>query len=92
MAASKTQRRVMASGEHPGMHIHSLRECGSRLAFEDVAFVGGRLYLDVMRHFVRLFREDGYVTTDVRVTEINGPIGYMRRDLRLWLNGGGEGR
>jgi hypothetical protein len=24
---------------------------------------------------------------DVRITEINGPIGMMRRDLRLWLDG-----
>ncbi|TCQ01796.1 hypothetical protein C8J34_12620 [Rhizobium sp. PP-F2F-G36] len=91
MAAPKNPAPVMASGEHPGMHIHSLCECGSRIAFEDVALVGGHLYLDVMRHFVGLFREDGYVTTDVRVTEINGPIGCMRRDLRLWLNGDGEG-
>ncbi|TCM51076.1 hypothetical protein C8J36_11083 [Rhizobium sp. PP-F2F-G48] len=87
----RTQARVMPEGDHPGEHIAGLTDFG-RSPFADVALVGGHLYLDVMRHFVGLFRENGYVTTDVRVTEINGPIGCMRRDLRLWLNGGGEGR
>jgi hypothetical protein len=77
----KTQRRVKACGEHPGMHIHSLCECG------------GHLYLDVMRHFVGLFRQGGYVAAHARITEINGPIGRMRRDRRFWLaTGHGEGR
>ncbi len=48
--------------------------------------------LDVMRHLVELFRTGGYVVSDARVREINGPIGQMRRDLRLWLDGhDGEG-
>lgn len=81
----KTQRRVMPSGEHPGMHICDL--CGGveKRAFLDVALVGGHIYLDVMRHLVELFRKGGYVAADARITEINGPIGLMRRDLRLWL-------
>lgn len=83
----KTQRRVMPSGDHPGMHIGSLSE-GRRKPFAEVALVGGHLYLDVMRHFVGLFREGGCVTADARVTEINGAIGLMRRDLRAWLLGG----
>lgn len=80
----KTRRRVMPCGEHPGMHIASLSHYG-RAPFVDVAIVGGRLYLDVMRHFLGLFRESGHVTTDARITEINGPIGQMRRQLRIWL-------
>ncbi|MBB2687782.1 UNVERIFIED_ORG: hypothetical protein GGD47_005425 [Rhizobium etli] len=82
----KTQRRIMPSGEHPGMHIASMTQFG-RSPFSDVALVGGHLYLDVMRQFVHLFRDSGHVTADARVTEINGPIGQMRRDLRLWLDG-----
>lgn len=81
----KIQRRVMASGEHPGMHIGSLTALG-RDPFADVALVGGHLYLDVMRHLVELFRSGGHVVRDARICEINGPIGLMRRDLRLWLD------
>ena len=75
----------MPSGEHPGMHIYSLCD-GCRSPFTEVALVGGNLYLDVMRHFVGLFREGRYVTADARVVEINGPIGLMRRELREWLD------
>lgn len=80
----KTQRCVMPEGEHPGMHIASLTTHGKR-PFSDVALVGGHLYIDVMRHLVDLFRTGGHVVGDVRITTINGPIGLMRRDLRLWL-------
>jgi len=81
----KTQRRVMPSGEHAGMHISCLCGGAQKRAFRDVALVGGHLYLDVMRHLVELFRSGGYVAADARITEINGPIGLMRRDLRHWL-------
>lgn len=81
----KTQRRVMPDGEHPGMHIASLTDYG-RHPFSDVALVGGHLYLDVMRHFVGLFRDSGHVASDATITEINGPIGRMRHDLRCWLD------
>ncbi|MES4992569.1 hypothetical protein ACTJJ7_11740 [Phyllobacterium sp. 22229] len=81
----KTQRRVMPSGDHPGMHINSLSE-GRRKPFFDVALVGGSLYLNVMRHFLELFRDAGHITANAQVTEINGPIGRMRRVLRLWLD------
>lgn len=80
----RTQRRVMPEGDHPGMHIASLSAHG-RQPFAQVALVGGQLYLDVMRHFVGLFRERGHITADAAITEINGPIGCMRRDLRRWL-------
>ena len=84
---AKTQRRRMPSGEHPGTHIYSLRDGPHGPAFSDVALVGGHLYLDVMRHLVGLFQDAGHVSSDARVSEINGPIGFMRRELRLWLEG-----
>ena len=83
----KTQRLVIEGGEHPGMHIASFSE-NARRPFSDVAIVGGYLYLDVMRHFVGLFRQAGHLTPDVQVTEINGKIGLMRQALRLWLQAG----
>lgn len=86
----RTQRRVMPEGEHPGMHIASLSGYG-RQPFVDVALVGGHLYLDVMRHFVGLFRERGHITADATIIEINGPIGHMRQDLRRWLLAGQAG-
>ena len=82
----KTQRRVMPSGEHPGMHIASMTEHG-RKPFLEVCLVGGALYLDVMQHFVELFQEDGFVTGSAPVTEICAPIGIMRQQMRIWLNG-----
>ena len=81
----KSQLRVLPSGEHPGIHIGSLTARG-RNPFSDVALVGGHLYLGVMRHLIELFRTAGYVARDARIREINGPIGLMRRDLRLWLD------
>lgn len=80
----KTHRRVMPSGEHAGTHIASMTQFG-RAPFDEVALVGGQLYLDVMREFVTLFHDGGYLTADAAITEINGPIGRMRQDLRLWL-------
>lgn len=50
----------------------------------DVALVGGHLCLAVMHALVKGFVAVGAVETHARVTEINGPIGCMRRDLR-WL-------
>lgn len=88
----KTQRRVLPSGEHAGMHIAAITQFG-RAPFVEVALVGGQLYLDVMREFVTLFRDGGYLKADAAITEINGPIGRMRQDLRLWLlAANGEGR
>lgn len=44
------------------------------------------LYLDVMQHFVELFKEDGFVTGTAPVKEIRAPIGIMRRRMTIWLN------
>lgn len=82
----RTQARIMPEGEHPGMHIATLTDYGRRPVCH-VALVGGHLYIDVMRHLVGLFRDRGHVTADARIHEINGPIGLMRRELRLWLDG-----
>lgn len=67
------------------MHIASLT-LHKRHPFTGVALVGGHLYLDVMRHLVELFRTSGHVFGNAPIREINGPIGHMRRDLRLWLH------
>ena len=56
-------------------------------AVREVALVGDRLYLEVMRAMLAGFREMGGVTPYAVVTEINAPIGIMRRHLRAWLNG-----
>lgn len=71
-------------GMHPGAEIASMRRAASG-PFLDVALVGGALYLDVMRAFLAGVQELGHVASDAVVTEINGPIGIMRRDLRAWL-------
>jgi hypothetical protein len=81
----RNQRRVMPDGEHPGMHIGSMTALAKR-PFTEVALVGGHLYLDVMRHLVGLFRERGHVSAEAFIVEINGPIGRLRQDLRLWLD------
>ena len=81
----KTHRRAMPSGEHPGMHIASMTEHG-RKPFVDVCLVGGALFLDVMRHFVDLFQEDGFVRGSSPVTEVCAPIGIMRQRMSIWLN------
>ncbi|HEV7248148.1 MAG TPA: hypothetical protein VGN93_14285 [Shinella sp.] len=81
----KTQRHVMPSGEHPGMHIASMTEHG-RKPFVEVCLVGSAFYVDVMQHFLDLFQEDGFVTGSAPVTEICAPIGIMRRQMTIWLN------
>ena len=80
----RTRRPVMPDGEHPGMHIAAMVRRGDR-PIEDVALVGGWLYLRVMRAFVGEFQQMGKVTPNARIVEINAPIGIMRRELRAWL-------
>ncbi|WP_279483569.1 hypothetical protein [Aureimonas sp. SK2] len=74
------------SGDHPGVEIAGLHHA-ARTPLRDIALVGGALYLEVMRAFLAGFREMGCIAPDATVTEINGPIGFMRRDLRCWLEG-----
>jgi len=56
-----------------------------RKPFLDVALVGGKLYLEVMRSFVAEFQSRRLVSPTARITEINGPIGLMRKELRAWV-------
>jgi hypothetical protein len=44
-----------------------------RAPLSEVALVGGHLYLDVMRHFVTLFCDGGYLTANASITAMNGP-------------------
>lgn len=53
--------------------------------FGDVAIVGGRLYLPVMRVHANHLRQNGVIDASARIIVINGPIGRMRADLRAWL-------
>lgn len=82
----------VAGGMAAGAHIASMSDWG-RKPFDEVCIVGGHLYISVMRQYVSLFRAGRYLTEDAPLVEINGQIGYMRRDMRAWLVGGyrGEG-
>jgi hypothetical protein len=71
-------------GVHPGAEIASLTRYGEE-PIHDIALVGGRLYLTVMRALLEGFIGMGCVNSDARITEINSSIGLMRRQLRLWL-------
>lgn len=73
-----------AGGMQAGAEIASMSDFG-RKPFDDVCLVGGHLYLDVMRAFVKHFVDRGFVTGRAAINEVNGQIGYMRRDLKTWL-------
>lgn len=74
-------------GMHPGAEIASLSlSRGVREPFADVALVGGRLYVEVMRAFVAGFQRTGHVGPDARITGITAPIGIMRQRMAAWLN------
>ena len=81
----RRQRGDLPEGEHPGMQIARMVRRGDR-PIEDVALVGGWLYLRVMRALVAGFQASGNVAANARVVEINARIGIMRRELRAWLN------
>lgn len=81
----RRQRGNLPEGEHPGMQIARMVRRGDP-PIEDVALVGGWLYLRVMRALVAGFQVSGKVAADARVVEINAPIGIMRRELRAWLD------
>ena len=50
-------------------------------AFRSACFVGGKLYLGVMETLLIPFLGK----TGLQPARVNGQIGYMRRDLRRWL-------
>lgn len=74
----------VAGGMTAASHMSSMTEWGKK-PFDDVCMVGGHLYLSVMRAFVGEFVKSGFITSDAKMIEINGQIGYMRRDLKTWL-------
>ncbi len=59
--------------------------CLAGLPYDEVALVGGRLYLQVMHAIAAELRARGAIASCARVIEINGPIGAMRARLRAWL-------
>jgi len=71
-------------GMHPGAEIALLSKSG-REAFEEVALVGGGLYLKVMQAFLVGFVGMGCIVPGARLHTVNGSIGRMRRQLRAWL-------
>ncbi|UBS33921.1 hypothetical protein LBX01_04685 [Altererythrobacter sp. N1] len=77
-------RKPDTYGDSPGCQIASLSNHGTR-PFTDVALAGGHLYIGVMRAFLDGFRDLRCVAPDARITEINGPIGIMRQQVRGWL-------
>jgi hypothetical protein len=74
----------VAGGMTAAAHMASMSDWGKK-PFAEVCMVGGHLYLTVMRKFVSQFIGSGFITSDASVVEINGQIGYMRRDLAAWL-------
>jgi hypothetical protein len=90
LIAGWPKTRKGMGGMHAGCEIGSMSKFG-RIPFDEVCIVGGHLYIDVMRSFVCAFKERGHVRRDAPLVEINGQIGYMRRDLRSWLLGGVQG-
>jgi hypothetical protein len=72
------------AGENAGAAIARLVELAHG-PFDDLALVGGWLYLCVMRSFVADFRAIGCVAEGARIREVRDSIGYMRRALREWI-------
>jgi hypothetical protein len=78
-------------GETPQAEIWSLAQHAirpERGVFDEVCLAGGELYIQVMHSMIEGFKEMGRVAPEARVTVINGPIGRMRQELRVWLRAG----
>ena len=78
-------RKLDIYGNYATCEIASLTNHGER-PFTEIGLAGGHLYLRVMRSFVSEFRGRNFISPDAPLTEINAPIGIMRRDLRVWLD------
>lgn len=67
--------------------VDAIAELAARAGgdFDDVAIVGGALYVAVMRAAVAGFRDSGFIADAAPVCEIRDTIGRMRRRLRAWL-------
>lgn len=51
----------------------------------DIALVGGGLYVDVMRAWTAEMQRESLVADHAQIAVINAPIGYMRQQLRAWI-------
>lgn len=71
-------------GDSAAMAITSMSRFGDD-PFDEIALVGGSLYLTVMRAFLPEFTRLRAIRPDAKVVEINNTIGLMRRELRTWL-------
>jgi hypothetical protein len=71
-------------GVRPTAEVAALTDYG-RAPFHEIALVGGRPYLRVMRALLAGFAEAELLSRDIEIVEINGPIGLMRQHLRRWL-------
>ncbi len=72
-------------GDSAAVNITSMSRFGDS-PFEEVALVGGQIYLSVMRPLIPEFIRLGGVTPTAKITEINDTIGLMRRALRQWVD------
>lgn len=71
-------------GDSAAIVITSMSKFGDE-PFEEVALVGGRIYLTVMRAFIPEFIRLRGILPGANIIEINNTIGLMRRELRGWL-------
>lgn len=71
-------------GDSAAIALASMSQFGDA-PFDEVALVGGHLYLTVMRAFIPDFIRLGGIRADAPIVEINNTIGLMRRELREWL-------
>lgn len=79
-----TPRKLDIYGNYASCEMAALTDHGER-PFTEIAIAGGHLYLRVMNSFVDGFRSRDHVAAAAPVTEINAPIGFMRRDMRRWI-------
>ncbi len=81
---AKRKRPPGMPGGHAACEIDGMRRAAG-MPLNDIALVGGSIYLDVMRAFVDGFQSMGAITGDARIVEIQDQIGLMRKRLRAWL-------
>lgn len=72
-------------GDSAAVAIVSMSRFGDA-PFDEVALVGGLLYLTVMRAFIPDFIRLGGIRADAPIVEINNTIGLLRHGMRCWLN------
>lgn len=63
--------------------IRALRK--SPEPIEEIAIVGGKHYVRVAQSLVAQMKQEGFIDEGVEVTVINDQIGYMRAQLKRWI-------